>query len=88
MAELLKNMRFGAAPAVLKSEGANPLLPATSCMTGYLEDVAIAYGYDRSRTSAEDLHGGKTPPVQVYAALAREYSVVLVISSNAVYPDK
>ena len=75
MAELLKKMRFGAEPA-----GADRVKVQVPCYRADImhdwdlfEDVAIAYGYDRIESHPpKTFTVGKSHPVQVNAALARE----------------
>src|SRR5512136_599609 len=75
MAELLKKMRFGAEPA-----GADRVKVQVPCYRADImhdwdlfEDVAIAYGYDRLETQPpRTFTVGKSHPVQVNLALARE----------------
>jgi phenylalanyl-tRNA synthetase beta chain len=75
MAELLKKMRYGAAPS-----GKGKVKVQVPCYRADImhdwdifEDVAIAYGYDRIIDAPPPTFTvGKPHPVQVYAALARE----------------
>ncbi|MGB9177316.1 MAG: phenylalanine--tRNA ligase subunit beta [Methanoregula sp.] len=75
MAELLKKMRFGAEPA--GAERVKVLVPCyrADIMHDWdlFEDVAIAYGYDKLESQPpRTFTVGKSHPVQVNAALARE----------------
>ena len=75
MAELLRKMRFGAEPA-----GADKVKVQVPCYRADImhdwdlfEDVAIAYGYDKTESlPPKTFTVGKPHPVQVNAALARE----------------
>jgi phenylalanyl-tRNA synthetase beta chain len=75
MAEFLRKMRFGAAPA-----GADNVKVQVPCYRADImhdwdlfEDVAIAYGYDKIQDlPPKTFTVGKPHPVQVYAAIARE----------------
>jgi phenylalanyl-tRNA synthetase beta chain len=75
MAELLEKMRFGAEPA-----GADRVKVLVPCYRADImhdwdlfEDVAIAYGYDRLESQPpRTFTVGKSHPVQVNAAIARE----------------
>jgi phenylalanyl-tRNA synthetase beta chain len=75
MAELLKKMRFGAEPV-----GADNVKVQVPCYRADImhdwdlfEDVAIAYGYDKLESQPpRTFTVGKSHPVQVNAALARE----------------
>ncbi len=75
MAELLRKMRFGAEPV-----GSDKVKVQVPCYRADImhdwdlfEDVAIAYGYDKLESlPPKTFTVGKSHPVQVYAALARE----------------